>query len=112
VGHPATPLLGFAYPGILPRHRDVLVVAAKAGVGTIVVADFYRLVLAHRERGRHSDTRARLPGGDVLYAAQTRNTAEPEVTIERKPKPWLHVVAQVAFEGADRLYRLGLRSGD
>ena len=34
-------------PGILPRHRDVLVVPAKPNVGAIVVTELQRLVLAH-----------------------------------------------------------------
>jgi hypothetical protein len=41
--------IGSAQPGILPRHRDVLVVPAKVDVGAIAVAELQRLMLAHRD---------------------------------------------------------------
>lgn len=40
-------LIRSTQPGILPRHRDVLVVSAKLDVGAIAVAELQRLVLAH-----------------------------------------------------------------
>jgi len=44
---PRKTLIRSAQPGILPSHGNVLEVAPEGGIGTITVADFHALVLAH-----------------------------------------------------------------
>jgi hypothetical protein len=89
-----------------------LVVSANSDVNSIVVTDLYRLGFAQRERSCHANSGAGLPCRGIRYTTQAGNAPEPEISVEREPEPWLHIVTQVAFKGADGL--LGLnphRSG-
>src|SRR5580704_1162796 len=98
-----------ADPGILPRHRDVLVVPAKQEVDAIAITDFYRLMLVQAVGASYSYPGPGLPSFQVLYPAQARDSAEPQVTVEREPQLRLHIIAQVSFEGADGSLRLRFR---
>ena len=103
------PLVRPADPGILPPGGDILVVSAKADVVAIAVTDLHRLVFAQRDRSCDADAGARLTRSEIRYAIQAGNAAEPEISVQRKPQPWLYIVTQVAFEGSDGLLGLRLR---
>jgi len=97
-----------AQPGILPRRREVLVVAAIPDVDALAVAEFQGLVLGYWDRACASDARTDLAAGRVLYTVETCRPAEPEIAVERKPEPLLYIVAEVPFEGPDGFLRLGI----
>jgi len=105
---PGGVLVGPAQPGILPCRRDVLIVAAKPDVVATAVAEFQGLVLGDGDRDCASEAGVGLTGGRVLYAVQTCCPAVPEIAVERKPEPRLHIVAEVPFEGPNGFLRLGI----
>ena len=51
-----------ADPGILPRHRDVLIVPAEQQVDAIAIADLHRLMFAQPVSGRDAHAGARSAG--------------------------------------------------
>jgi hypothetical protein len=73
-----------------------LVVSAKSYIGAVVITDLYRLVRSQRERNCDPGAGAGLAHGGIRYAIQAGNAAEPEICVQRKPEPWLNIVAQVA----------------
>lgn len=94
-------------PGILPGERDTLIVASETNVCSPAVADLDRLALAQRNRSSRANPRTRLSGLQIRYAVQASPAAKPEVSVKRSPSTLLaEVVTQVAFEGADRRFRL------
>ena len=106
-------LLGMSQPRILPSNRDILVVPAKANVGTIAVGDLDRLALGKGKRNGPSDARTGLLGLEIADAVDRGNTAPPVVAIQRRPEPCSaetfelrYVVAQVPLKAADRRFRL------
>ncbi len=105
-------LLGFTQPGILPRHRHILIVSTIPYVGGIVVTEFQNLVRTNRHRERGADAGVPLQGELVFTPFKLVRTAKPEVPVERDPQPRvaLHIVTQVPFEGADRFLRLSYRA--
>src|ERR1700741_1697792 len=99
-----------ANPGILPSHRDTLIVAAKAHIGSVAVTDLEGLVLFQRNGERPSYARTRLSSDGIGNAAQAGGAAEPEISIQRSPTVQLvEVITQVALQRGDRT--LGLRLG-
>src|SRR5882762_6294909 len=104
-------LVGFTQPGILPTHRDILKVTAIPDVGAIAVAEFHGLVLARGNRDCDADTGALLKTVPGLHAVQSCTPTEPEIAVERGPKPGLHIVTQVSFEGTHGALRLGPGAG-
>src|SRR3984957_16932548 len=99
-----------ADPGILPRYRDVLIVPAEQKIDTVAITDFQGLMFAQPVGACHSHTGARLQGFQVLNPVQARDSAKPEVTVEREPQLRLHIIAQVSLEGADGSLRLRFRN--
>ena len=95
---------GPAEPGVLPRDGETLIVSAKPDVGAIVITDLHRLVLAERDGSRDADAGARLTRSGIRHTTQAGNAAEPEISVQRKPEPWLYIVAQVAFKASDRAF--------
>ena len=61
-------------------------------------------MLAHRDRGRHSDAGTPLKGQRISDTVQTCCATEPIIAVERKPKPRLDIVAQMTFEGANGIF--------
>ena len=102
--------LGLTNPGILPGHRDTLIVAAEAHVGPVAVAELHGLVLAQRKRKGPSDARACLPSDGIGNAVQAGGTTKPEISVQRGPqlRVLADVVTQVTLKRADGA--LGLRS--
>jgi len=67
----------------------------------VAVAELQRLVSADRYGEGSSDPGVLLLGAGVLEAIQTGLASKPEIPIERRPKPGLHIVAQVSFKRAN-----------
>jgi hypothetical protein len=86
-------LIGSAQPGILPPQRNVLVVPAKPDIGTIVVAEFQRLVLADGDCNSGSNSGVPLLSKGIRHSVHTCFSAEPKIAVERNPEAWLEVVA-------------------
>ena len=101
-----TRLPGSPEPGVLPSHRDVLVIPTVPDVGTVAVAELQRLVPADPYGDGSSDAGVFLLGAGVLDAIQTGLAAQPEIPVKRSPKPRLHIVAQVSFKCANGFFRL------
>src|SRR5271157_3540716 len=103
-----------AQPGILPRSRDVLVVAAEPDVGAVAVGEFQSLVFGYWHRDCASQPGVHQTGEGILHTVHTRCTAEPKIAIERSPEPRLEIVAQVPFQSPNWLLRLrpGARKED
>src|SRR6266403_1959201 len=97
-----------AQPDILPCDGDILVVSAKADVRAIVVTHLHRLVFVQGKRGSCPDARAALASVGIGQAIQAGNSAKPKIAVQREPKPWLHIVTQMAFKGPDGLFCLRL----
>src|SRR6266498_1866297 len=104
------PLFWLTQPGILPRNRDVLVIAAKPDKSAPTVAHFQRLTLGDRDRDSASDTRVSLLGERVLYAVDAGFPAEPEIAVERGPEERFEVVAQMPFNGPNGTLLLRTRA--
>ena len=75
------PLIGSAQPGILPCNGNILVVAAISDVGTVVVAELYRLMPGHRDRGGHTHPRVPLQRHGILDSVYACCASEPIVAI-------------------------------
>ncbi len=87
-----------ANPGVLPRHRDTLVVAAETHVGSVAVANLDGLMLDQRKRKGPSNARTCLSSGGIGYAVQAGSAAKPEISVQRSPAVQLiEVVTQVAL---------------
>jgi hypothetical protein len=100
-----------ANPRILPADLDGLVISAEANIGAVAVTDFQGLVLGKTLRGRATDARAGLFGGQVLYPIEGGHAAPPEVAVQRHPGTELEIVAQMTLQGADGLFVLERRPG-
>src|SRR5271157_1826616 len=102
------PLFRPTYPEILPRCRDVLVVAAEPDVGASAVGEFQRLVLGDGDRDCAPDAGVRQICDRVLHTVHACCPAEPEIAIERGPQTGglLKVIAQVPFQSPNWLLRL------
>src|SRR5580692_7526013 len=100
-----------SHPGILPGHRDALVVSAIPNVVATVVTELQRLVFGYGDRGRCSNAGVVFLGLRVFDAVQTGFAAEPIIAVERKPEARLDVVTEMAFEGSDGVLGLGLGAG-
>src|SRR6476646_5618754 len=99
-------LFGPPQPGVLPRNRHILVVAAKSDVGAAAIGEFQRLVIGDRDSGCASETRVRLFGERIFEAVYARASAKPEIAVERDPESPLEVITHVPFQGSDGLLRL------
>lgn len=87
-----------AYPGVLPRDRDTLIVAAETYAGSVAVANFDGLMFDQRKRKRPSNARTYLSSGGVGNAVQAGSAAKPEIAVQRSPTVQLaKVVTQMAF---------------
>src|SRR5271155_5855349 len=103
-------LLRPANPGKLPGYGDIVIVAAIADVGAVVVADLDGLASGDGKRGGHADARAGLASGKVADAVEAGDASPPVVAVERDPGAGRDGVTQMALEGADRLLGLRLRN--
>jgi hypothetical protein len=87
-----------------------LVVSTKSDIGAVVITDLHRLVFAQRNRHVNRDAGARLAPYWIRDASHAGNAAEPQISVQRAPEPWLHIVTQVAFKRSERLFGLPLRN--
>jgi hypothetical protein len=95
----------------LPGNRDILVVAAKADVGTVAVTNFDGLVVGEAERAGSSEAGADLLGGELRHTAEARDAAPPEIAIKRDPGALSEVVAKVASSDPTGSWVLGPGAG-
>ena len=78
-----------------------MIVSTEAHIGAVGITDFYGLVFPEGQRGRYANARAGLASSEILYPAEAGGTAEPEIAVQGDPKPWLEIVTEMAFKGAD-----------
>src|SRR6266404_7597764 len=101
-------LVRSALPGVLPRHGQSGVVPAVPDVGAKVIAEFQGVMEAYRNRHGRSNARIPLRRVGVLNAIHAGPASDPEIPVERSPKPRFDVVTQMPFEGENRAFCSGV----
>jgi hypothetical protein len=80
----------------------------RTDVGATAIAKFQGVMEAHRNRHARSDARIPLRCIGILDAIHADSPANPEIPVERSPKPRLDVVTQVPFKSENGAFCSGV----